>query len=92
MANGDIASEAISIRQITSDTVRFWDRSGGKSWHESKPDILSMVGRMTLPADETMQNYLDYEEQIWLSNLLVIVFLIRQLFQRRSYPIHRSCA
>ena len=62
-----IEGGAVSVRQVDSETVRLWDRSNGKSWHESKPDILSMIGRMTIPDPdpENMVKYSKYEKQIW---------------------------
>ena len=56
VANAYVATKkvdraAISIRGIDSGTVRLWDRSGGKSWQDSRPDILSIVSRMTMPYD-----------------------------------------
>lgn len=65
VSSGGISAEAVSVRQIDASTVRLWDRSGGKTWQESQPDILSMVGRMTLPEKTSMVDYQKYEEQVW---------------------------
>jgi hypothetical protein len=67
VSNGGIADSAVSLRQIDTETVRLWDRSGGQSWRESKPDILCMIGRMTMPDPDAdnMENYQKYEQQVW---------------------------
>ena len=48
-AGMDVSS--IFIRQISSETVQLWDRSNGKSWKESKPDILTHISRISVPLE-----------------------------------------
>lgn len=44
-----VPATSISTRAVTHDTVRFWDRSGGKDWTVSNPDALGFIYRITAP-------------------------------------------
>ena len=63
---GVLQKSDVSIRGVSTETVRLWDRSGGKSWKESRPDILSFISRMTAPAGGmTDPAYLKYKTTPW---------------------------
>ena len=52
--------KSILIRGIESNTVRMWDRSGGKTVQDSRPDILISVMRASIPLEgneDDMENW-----------------------------------
>eukprot|EP01038_Epipyxis_sp_PR26KG_P006554 gene6554-9003_t len=62
---GAIDSSAISVRGITGETVRLWNRSNGINWKQSKPDYLSMESRYTAPLNGYEAEYESYKKQVW---------------------------
>jgi hypothetical protein len=55
-------------RAMSSDTVRMWDRSGGKhgeNWEDTDPDILSIIGRITSPLPGRADSFDAYKKHAW---------------------------
>ena len=60
-----IPSYSIFIRGIDSDIVRVWDQSESRSWEESRPDILGIISRVTVPEDASETAYQLYKKRAW---------------------------
>jgi hypothetical protein len=60
-----MSESSIFVRIIPSSTVRLWDRSGGKLWEETKPDLLSMISRITAPDPKAEEAYDAYKKLLW---------------------------
>ena len=65
VATGDIKESAVNTREISSSTVRFWDRANGATWYDSKPDILSLVSRLSVPLPDYVDAYESYKKVVW---------------------------
>ncbi len=57
--------KSIMIRGIESDTVRMWDRSGGKTVQDSRPDIMFSVMRASIPVGESLEDIKKWEKLVW---------------------------
>ena len=62
-----VPQSQINVRYISPSTVRFWDRSNGQSnnWKETAPDIISHVGRVSVPIEGYENEYELYKDIVW---------------------------
>jgi hypothetical protein len=58
-----MSADAISIRGIPASTVRLWDRSVGDSWEISRPDLLGLITRLSVPLN--VDKYNAYKSIVW---------------------------
>lgn len=54
--NYDAASTA-HVRGLDTEVVRLWDRSEGTDWQDTKPDVMSLLGRVSVPLPGSEDDY-----------------------------------
>ena len=54
--NYDAASSA-HVRGLDTEVVRLWDRSEGADWQDTKPDVMSLLGRVSVPLPGSEEDY-----------------------------------
>lgn len=65
-ANGSISFSSVSVRGIPSSTVRLWNRANGMQWEDSRPDILSLIMRLSVPEGGLSDpRYVAYKKTFW---------------------------
>ena len=66
-AQSGVQSDQMNIRWISPSTIRFWDRSNNQAdnWREVAPDILSHVGRVSVPLSGFENEYEWYKNVTW---------------------------
>ena len=60
-----VSDSQISVREIDSNEIRLWDRSGGKTWDDVKPDLLNEIYRVSVVEPGFEQQYDMYKTQFW---------------------------
>jgi len=51
------AGASSHVRGIDTSVVRLWDRSEGADWQDTKPDVMSIIGRVSVPLPGNEEAY-----------------------------------
>lgn len=74
---------AVSIRGLTDETIRLWDRSISRDWQQSRPDIMNMVSRITLPLPGYEAQFKAFQKLIW-----PVKFYFAEDTKKATTPLH----